>query len=378
MAIYLDNASTTPLAKEVLDEMMPYLRSEYGNPSSIHSRGRKTRNAIEQARKKVAHYLNASPSEIFFTSGGTETNNQALRCAVRDMGVRHIVTSEIEHHCILHSLEDAKRMGARTHFVRLGAKGHVELQHLDETLSGLEGLTLVSLMHANNEIGNLLDLSEAGAICKKHKAIFHSDTVQTVGHYKIDLQKIPVDMISGSAHKMHGPKGVGFAYFRNSVNIKPMLYGGSQERNMRAGTENVYGIVGLGKAMEIAYENLEEDSAYIQSLKTAMIRRIRQEFPDALFNGDAEGRSLYTVLNVAFPPGEKSGMLLFNLDVAGVCASSGSACNSGSDEESHVLAVIGADRRRPSIRFSFSKYNTADEIDAVMEKLKTLVPASVS
>jgi cysteine desulfurase len=373
--IYLDNAATTPLAEEVLEAMLPYMREEYGNPSSIHQKGRATRNAIEQARKVIASQLNASPSEIFFTSGGTETNNFAIKCTVRDHAINHVITSKIEHHCVLHTVEDLEKRGTQVHWVKLTDHGHVDLEHLDQLLAEIGEKTLVSLMHANNEIGNLLDLDRAGEICKKHDAIFHSDSVQSMCHYEIDVQKTWVHMLSGSAHKFHGPKGTGFIYLRGGHNLEPFIHGGSQERNMRAGTESVHGIVGLGKAFELAYANLEADRAHMQGLKDHMISRFRDTIEGVDFNGDYEGANLFTVLSVSFPPNDRSEMMLFNMDIEGICVSSGSACSSGSESNSHVLTEIGADLTRPAVRFSFSKHNTKEEINEVVDKVLSLISA---
>ncbi len=370
--IYLDSAANTKLDEEVFEAMTPFLKEKYGNPSSIHAVGREMRTAIEKTRKTIANKLNASPSEIFFTSGGTESNNTAIKCSVRDLGVKHIISSKIEHHCVLHSVEDMAKQGVEVSYVDLTEKGHIDLNHLETLLNTSSQKTLVTLMHANNELGNLLDIKKVGELCKEHDAYFHSDTVQTFAHYPIDLQDIHVHFISGAAHKFHGPNGIGFLYVNGDININCYISGGAQERNMRAGTENTIGIVGLGRATELAYEHLEHESKKIQELKTYMANKLSEEIQDVQFNGDYSGESLYTVLNVSFPPNDKSSMLLFNLDISGICASGGSACTSGSDIGSHVLRNIGADMNRPSIRFSFSKYNTKEEIDTVVAKLKEL------
>ena len=375
MRIYLDNAATTPLDKEVLQAMLPFMESMYGNPSAIHHFGRETRAAIEKARKMVAKLLNAQPGEIFFTSGGTESNNTALRCGVEAQGTKTIITSPIEHHCVLHTVEALEKSGrVQVKYVKVDAQGHFDLEHLEQLLQTSEGPVLVSLMHANNEIGTLQDMERIAELCKQHNAWFHSDTVQTVAHYAFDLKATPVHFISGAAHKFNGPKGIGFLYVNHSLKIDPLIYGGAQERNMRAGTENVYGIVGLAKAMELAYENLEERMIYIGGLKHYLLNKLRDTFQDVTVNGD-ETDSLYTVLNVGFPLNDQTSMLLFHLDVAGVCASSGSACSSGSNKNSHVLEAIHADPNRVAIRFSFSHNNAKEELDALVEKLKTWVPA---
>ena len=371
MKVYLDNAATTPLDKEVLDAMLPVMENQFGNPSSIHAFGRQTRALIENSRKSVAKFLNASPSEIFFTSGGTEADNMAIFGAVNDLACVHAITTKIEHHAVLHTLEALEKQGKiKLSYVNLLPNANVDLQHLEELLKS-NGKTLVSLMHANNEIGNLLPMQEVGELCKKYDAVFHSDTVQTMGHYAIDLQKVHIHFLTCGAHKFHGPKGVGFIYVNGNVKVHPYIHGGSQERNMRGGTENLYGIVGLEKALEIAYRDLEAHQKHIQEIKSYMIEQLKVAIPSVSFNGTSgESNSLYTVLSVCFPEHENAEMLLFNLDIAGIAASGGSACTSGSNQGSHVLSNIGCDMNRPSIRFSFSKYNTKAEIDYTVEKLK--------
>lgn len=372
MKVYLDNAATTALDKDVLDAMMPYMTEHFGNPSSIHSYGRKTRSAIEGARKSVAKILNVSPSEIFFTSGGTEADNMAIRCSIHDLGVKHAITSKIEHHAVLHTLEKlAADNVIKLSFVDLNSQGEVDLNHLEQLLKENDR-TFVSLMHANNEIGNLLPLKKVGELCETYHAIFHSDTVQTIGHYPMDLQKINVHFITCAAHKFHGPKGVGFLYVSGNVKINPLIYGGSQERNMRGGTENLYGIVGLARALENATKEMDAHQKHIEGLKNYMIEQLKAAIPEIEFNGKCQENCLYTVLSVRFPHTENAEMLLFNLDIAGIAASGGSACTSGSDVGSHVLHGMGADVTRPSVRFSFSKYNTKEEIDYTVLKLKEL------
>lgn len=372
--IYFDNAATTALDKDVLAAMLPYLTDHFGNPSSIYSYGRESRLAVETARKTVARILNANPGEIFFTSGGTESDNMAIASAIHDLGCRHIITSPIEHHAVLHAVEHFDRDDVvSSSFVKVLPDGHVDLNDLEEQLAAEPKRCLVSLMHANNEIGNLLDIYKAGEICKKYNAIFHSDTVQTVGHYKIDLRSKPVHFATGAGHKFHGPKGVGILYINDNIKVKPMIHGGGQERNMRAGTENTYGIVGFAKALELADASLEKDSAYIQSLKTYMIEQLRQEIRGVQFNGDYNGQSLYTVLNASFPKTERSEMVLFNLDMQGICVSGGSACSSGADVGSHVIRAINNNPNLVPVRFSFSKHNTKEEIDQVISKLKELL-----
>jgi cysteine desulfurase len=372
--IYLDNAATTSLDPQVLEAMMPYLTEKFGNPSSIYSYGRESRLAIENARKSVAKILNAHPAEIFFTSGGTESTNTAINAAINDLGCTHIITSPIEHHATSHTVEHFRNNGEiRLSFVKLLPDGHIDLQDLENLLKENEEKCLVTLMHANNEIGNILDLHAAGAICKKYAAIFHSDTVQTVGHFPIDLRNTPVHFITGAGHKFHGPKGVGILYINENVKIKPYLHGGGQERNMRAGTENLYGIVGFAKALEIATANYEKDSDYIRSLKMYMMEELPKKVKGISFNGDPSGKSLYTVLNVSFPKTEKSEMILFNLDINNICASGGSACTSGADLGSHVIRAINNNPNQVAVRFSFCKHNTKEEIDQVIEKLKEMI-----
>ncbi len=373
MKVYLDNAATTALDKEVLEAMLPIMVEHYGNPSSIHAFGRQTRAAIEQARKTVARLLNCSPAEIFFTSGGTEADNMAIRCSIENLGIKHAITSAIEHHAVLHTLEELAAKGIiKLSKVNLIDNGHIDLAHLDELLKTNER-SFVSLMHANNEIGNILPIMEVGVICQKYNAVFHSDTVQTVGHYPIDTKEINIQFLNCGAHKFHGPKGVGFIYISNDIQIAPMITGGSQERNMRGGTENVTGIIGLAKAMEISYRELAQHTEYILGLKNYMIQVLEQNIAGVTFNGDVKGNSLYTVLNVSLPPNENAEMLIFNLDINGIAASAGSACSSGSETGSHVLRAIGTDMSRPSVRFSFSKFNTKEEIDYTVSKLKALV-----
>lgn len=372
--IYFDNAATTSLHPEVLDAMMPYLTEKFGNPSSIYSYGRETRMAIENARKSVAKILNAHPSEIFFTSGGTESSNTAINAAVRDLGCRHIISSPIEHHATLHTVENLQKTGeAEVSYVKVLSNGHIDMDDFENLLSQSKQKCLVSLIHANNEIGNMLDINAVGNLCKKYNAIFHSDTVQTVGHFPFDLQNTPVHFITGAAHKFHGPKGIGILYINENIKIKPFVHGGGQERNMRAGTENLYGIVGFAKALEIATANYEVDKAKIQSLKNYMMEALKRNIPSVSFNGDPAGNSLYTVLSVSFPKSEKSEMLLFNLDIHNICASGGSACTSGADTGSHVIRAINNNSEKVTVRFSFSKYNTEKEIDYVVKNLRELI-----
>jgi cysteine desulfurase len=372
--IYLDNAATTSLDPEVLEAMMPYLTKHFGNPSSIYSYGRESRMAIENSRKSVAKLLNAHPAEIFFTSGGTESSNMAITASVRDLGCKHIISSPIEHHATSHTVEYLYQNGeAALSYVKLMPNGHIDLADLETLLAESEEKCLVTLMHANNEIGNMLDIHAVGELCKKYNAIFHSDTVQTVGHFPFNLRNTPVHFITGAGHKFHGPKGVGMLYINENVKIKPFVHGGSQERNMRAGTENLYGIVGFAKALELATTNYENDSNYITELKHYMMNQLNKNIKGISFNGDPTGKSLYAVLSVSFPKTEKSEMILFNLDINNICASGGSACTSGADQGSHVIRAINNNPNQVTVRFSFSKHNTKEEIDAVVEKLKELI-----
>jgi cysteine desulfurase len=372
MKVYFDSAATTMLDPQVIDEMIQYMGDEYGNPSSTHAFGRKTRVAIDLARKRVAAHINAEPSEIVFTSGGTEADNMAILCSINDLGIKHAITSAIEHHAVLYPLEQLAREGRiKLSIVRVLSNGHIDLDHLRQLLETNER-SFVSLMHANNEIGNLLPLNEVAALCEEFNAVLHSDTVQTIAHYKLDVRSLNVHFITCAAHKFHGPKGVGFLYVSNKIKVNPLIRGGAQERSMRAGTENVYGIMGLAKALDLAYANIDQDVSYIRDLKFYMIKKLRETFSEVQFNGDAEGESLYTVLNVCLPETDKKEMLLFNLDIEGVAVSGGSACSSGSNIGSHVLTAIGSNPNRPSIRFSFSRNNNKEEIDYAVSKLKSI------
>ena len=372
--IYFDNAATTALAPEVLEAMMPYLTEKFGNPSSIYSYGRETRLAIEQARKSVAKNLGTKPAEIFFTSGGTESSNTILNAAINDLGCKHLISSPIEHHATLHTVTHlAKQHQVRLSFVQVLPTGHIDMAHLASLLQGSTEKTIVSIMHANNEIGNMIDMEAVGNLCRQHNAYFHSDTVQTVGHFPFELSKLPVDFITGAGHKFHGPKGVGILYINENVKISPLVHGGSQERNMRAGTENLYGIVGFAKALEIATEKHQEDSNYIQSLKKYLHDQLVEKVPGVSFNGDPFGNSLYTLLSVNFPKNEKTEMILFNLDMHHICASGGSACSSGAQQGSHVINALNKGSEIVTIRFSFSKHNTKEEIDQVVAALLTMM-----
>ena len=376
--VYFDSAATTQMRPEVIAKMAQVMQDCYGNASSSHSFGRSAKSLIENARKTVAKQLNVSASEIVFTSGGTEADNLALRSAVRDLSVKHIVTSRIEHHAVLYTINQLEiEYGITVSYVDLDEKGHINYEHLESLLQN-ENKTLVSLMHVNNEIGNILDIKRVGDLCKANNALFHSDTVQSVGHYKLDLQDINIDFMAVSAHKFHGPKGVGFSFIRKHSGLKPLIFGGEQERGHRAGTESVHNIVGLEEALKLSYNNLESEREYVTDLKHYFIERLSKEFPEVTFNGSSADfeNSSYTVLNVCLPIAPEKGMiLLFQLDLKGIACSKGSACQSGSSKGSHVLTQIlnEEDLQKPSIRFSFSKYNSKEEIDYVISVLKEFI-----
>lgn len=377
MRVYLDNAATTPLDPAVLKEMYTVMESTYGNPSSIHGHGREARTLIERSRKTIANLLHTSPAEIFFTSSGTEADNTAIRCGMIDHNIKHAITSHLEHHAVIHTMEALEKAGLiKLSFVDVDGKGNVDYDHL-ETLLKDNNRSFVSLMHANNEIGTLSDMERVGDLCEAYNAIYHCDTVQTMGHYRHDLSKLKTHFLVCAGHKLHGPKGVGFLNVNHRIKIKPLIYGGAQERNMRGGTENIYGIVGLARALEIAYAEMDQHQQYIQGLKSYMMAQLIEKVPGISFNGETDpAKSLYTVLNVSFPEMEMADMLLFNLDIAGVSASGGSACSSGTDIGSHVLGAIGANPSRPSVRFSFSKYTTKEEIDYTVTKVRELCMVS--
>lgn len=378
MRVYFDNAATTPLDPDVMKEMYKVMESQFGNPSSIHAHGREARTLIERSRKTIAGLLHTSPAEIFFTSSGTEADNTAIRCGIIDHKITHAITSPTEHHAVLHTLEAMEKSGIiKLSLVNINSKGVIDYDHL-ETLLKENERSFVSLMHANNEIGTLSDMERIGDLCETYNAIYHCDTVQTMGHYQHDLSKLKAHFVVCAGHKLHGPKGVGFLHINHKIKIKPFIYGGAQERNMRGGTENIYGIVGLAKALELAYDEMEQHQNHIQGLKSYMMEQLIANVPGVSFNGETNPeKSLYTVLNVAFPEMEMSDMLLFNLDIAGISASGGSACSSGSDIGSHVLTAIGASSSRPSVRFSFSKYNTKEEVDFVVAKVRELCAVNV-
>ena len=374
MKVYLDNAATTPIAPEIIEMMSQMMKTHFANPSSVHSFGRESKIIVESARKRIAKLLNTSPGSIFFTSGGTEADNMAIKCAIHDHKITHAITSKISHQAVLYPLQDLAKEGViKLSYIDIDKDGAVSLSHLKELLKD-NSRTFVSIMHANNEIGTLEDLKQIGEICKEYNAIFHSDTVQTIGHYTFNMQDLNVDLMAASAHKFHGPKGVGFIYISENIKIKPLIRGGGQERNMRAGTENIYGIAALAMAMEMAYEHLEDEVKYIKGLKKYMIEKLQTEMEDVQFYGkctDIEN-SLYTVLSCHFPETDIAEMLLFNLDILGVACSGGSACASGGSKGSHVLTEIAPNSKRPGIRFSFSKFNTKEDIDYTVAKLKEL------
>lgn len=378
--IYFDNAATTNIRPEVVDAMSDVLKENFGNPSSTHSYGRSSKSIIEESRKSIATHFNALPSEIVFTSGGTEADNLALRSAVRDLGIDHIITSRIEHHAVLHTAEQLQsEYDIQISYVDLDDRGGVNLGNL-ETLLSKSDKTLVSLMHVNNEIGNLLDIQAVADLCAEYGALFHSDCVQSVGHFPIDVTKTPIHFFASSAHKFHGPKGVGFAYIRKDSGLKPLIFGGEQERGYRAGTESTHNIVGLERSLKMAYDHLSSEREYISNLKARFVKKIKEAIPGVAFNGFSEDleKSTYTLISLRLPiPPEKSGMLLFQLDLKGIACSKGSACQSGSTQSSHVLSEILSEEelQKPSLRFSFSLFNTEDEVDYVVETLSELVNA---
>ncbi len=374
--VYLDNAATTQVRDEVISRMQEALAVHYGNPSSTHSFGRSAKTAVEQARKTIAKTLNAQPSEIIFTSGGTEADNMILRCAVRDLGVQTIITSKIEHHAVLHTVEELeKEYGTAVWYVDLDESGTPKMDHLENLLQKDGSKKLVSLMHVNNEIGNITDIAAIGKLCQQHGALFHSDTVQSIGHYAWDVQAVHIDFMTAAAHKFHGPNGIGFAFIRKNSGLKPLIVGGAQERGFRAGTEPFHNIVGLEEAFVKAYEHLEEETRTVKELKKYFVEKAQQEIPGVHFNGlsgDLE-KSTYTLANVRLPFDKQKGlMLLFHLDMKGIACSKGSACQSGSDQGSHVLAEILSPEEmdKPSLRFSFSMYNTKEELDYTVQVLK--------
>ncbi len=376
--VYLDNAATTQLRPEVVERMTQVLKDNYGNASSTHSFGRSSKSLLEQCRKNIASYFNISASEIVFTSGGTEADNLALRSAVRDLGVTEIITSRIEHHAVLHTAEQLqKEYNVKLKFVNLDDCGNIDFSHLEDLLKS-SNKPVVSLMHINNEVGNILDIERASNLCKTYNALFHTDTVQSVGHYKIDLKVIPIDFLAASAHKFHGPKGVGFCFVRKESGLKPLIFGGEQERGYRAGTESIHNIIGMDEALKMAYSNLETEREYVSGLKHYFIQQLKEHLQGVTFNGGCEekNKSTYTLVNVSLPIApEKAPMLQFQLDLKGIACSKGSACQSGSNQQSHVLSAILNDEKlkKPSVRFSFSIFNTKEQLDYVISVLKDFV-----
>ena len=377
-SVYFDNAATTPISAEVIDVISEIMKNNFGNPSSSHSFGRSSKVLLEKSRKTIASYLNVSASEIIFTSGGTEADNLVLNSAVKDLDVTHIIISKIEHHAVLHTVEKLQRdFNIKVSYVKLDEFGNIDFKHLENLLQ-IKAKTLVSLMHVNNEIGNILDIKRVADLCKLNNALFHSDAVQSVGHYKMDLQDIPVDFLAASAHKFYGPKGVGFAFVRKNSGLRPLITGGEQERGLRAGTESIHNIVGMEVALKNAYDNLNKETGYVKELKQYFIDGIKKAIPEVKFNGGSYSlvKSTYTLVNICLPIAlEKSAMLLFQLDLKGIACSKGSACQSGSSQNSHVLTEIlnDDDLQKPSIRFSFSIYNTKEEIDYVIGVLKEFI-----
>ena len=377
-SVYFDNAATTPISAEVIDVISEIMKNNFGNPSSSHSFGRSSKVLLEKSRKTIASYLNVSASEIIFTSGGTEADNLVLNSAVKDLDVTHIIISKIEHHAVLHTVEKLQRdFNIKVSYVKLDEFGNIDFKHLENLLQ-IKAKTLVSLMHVNNEIGNILDIKRVADLCKLNNALFHSDAVQSVGHYKMDLQDIPVDFLAASAHKFYGPKGVGFAFVRKNSGLRPLITGGEQERGLRAGTESIHNIVGMEVALKNAYDNLDKETGYVKELKQYFIDGIKKAIPEVKFNGGSYSlvKSTYTLVNICLPIAlEKSAMLLFQLDLKGIACSKGSACQSGSSEGSHVLSEIQDDSHKifPSVRFSFSHNNKKEEVDYLIETLKEFI-----
>jgi cysteine desulfurase len=378
--VYLDNAATTPLDERVVSAMADTMNTDLGNPSAAHVLGRKAKAILESSRRSIASLINAEPKEIIFTSGGTEADNMTIQSAVRDLGVRHIITAVTEHKAVLYSAElMAKKYGATIHYVNLDPDGRPNYEHLEKLASDHQG-ALITLMHANNEIGTMIDLERVGDIAKKNDCLFHSDTVQTLGHFAVDVKKVGADFIACSAHKFNGPKGVGFLYLNSELSIDPMMVGGGQESGRRAGTENLVSIVGLTKAMEVAHQDMDEEIYYIRGLKHRMRQLLEESIPGVEFNGDlSDEGSLYTVLNVSLPPTDFNELLLQKLDMEGVCCSGGSACNSGANIGSHVLNALGHPTDRQAIRFSFSRFTSEEDVDYAVEKLKKVmeVPGNI-
>lgn len=371
MKVYFDNAATTQLDSSVIKVMTDVLTNNYANPSSTHEGGRQSKTIIENARKKISSFLNTSPGNIFFTSGGTEADNMAIKCGILDNKIKHAVTSKLSHHAVLYPLEDLEKKGLITlSYVDFDSNGYIDTKHLEKLLSN-NSRTFVSIMHANNEIATIQPINKIGDICKNYNAIFHSDTVQTIGHYDFDMQDLNIDFLVASAHKFHGPKGIGFIYISENITINPFILGGSQERNMRAGTENIHSIAGLVKALELSYEFMDRDIIYIKSLKNYMINQLKEKIPGISFIGDSNNieKSLFKILSVSFPQNAISEMLLFQLDIMGISCSGGSACSSGSEQGSHVISSLLPDNINTVVRFSFSKFNTIEEVNYTIKKL---------
>ncbi|MBH45210.1 MAG: cysteine desulfurase [Flavobacteriaceae bacterium] len=375
MKVYFDNAATTPVRSEVIQSITQSMYSTYGNPSSTHAYGRSAKSALETARKSIAKQMNCAPQEIIFTSGGTESDNMILRCAVKDLNLKTIISSKIEHHAVLHTLDELEDNGVKVEYLALDKYGSPKLDDLKRLLQKDDSIKLVSLMHVNNEIGNLLDLDQVGELCKAHGAFFHTDAVQGVGHFSFDLKSQPIDFLTAAAHKFHGPKGIGFAYIKKNSGMNSFIVGGPQERGLRAGTESLHNIVGMQKAIEIAYEKLEEERQFILDLKKYFIEKLKGLFPEVHFNGLSESleKSTYTLVNVALPiDSSKAALLSFHMDLKGIACSKGSACQSGSVADSHVLSVLQRPedvKKLPSLRFSFSSFNTKAEVDYVTKTL---------
>ena len=378
-SIYLDNAATTPVLKEVVDIITQTLSYSFGNPSSIHSQGRKAKSIIENTRKSIAKELGAESKEIIFTSGGTEGDNMILQGAVHGLGIETIITSEIEHHAVLHSVENLEKKAAVTvQYVKVLPDGFPDIDDLERLLQNDNTKKLVSLIHVNNELGTIIDLETIGNLCRKNNALFHSDTVQSIGHYRFNLQELPIDFLVAAAHKFHGPKGIGFVFIRKETGLKSLLFGGGQERGLRAGTESVHNIVGLGEAFSHAYTNLDDDQSQITDLKSYCIEQLSSKIPDLSFNGccDDLTKSTYTILNVRIPMSlDKANLLGFTLDLKGICCSKGSACQAGSETGSHVLNHMLSEKQlqSPSIRLSFSKFNTKKDIDHLVNVLEEYI-----
>ena len=383
MQVYFDNAATTPIRPEVIEVMHEALQQTFGNPSSTHGFGRTARTQIETARKSIAAHFNAQPQEIIFTSGGTESDNMLLRCAVEDLGVETIISSKIEHHAITHALDFLETKGCKIVYIPVDQNGQLDYTMLDKALASDDSKKLVTLMHINNEIGTILDLARVAESCQKYHALFHTDAVQGVGHYDIDLSKIKIDFLSAAAHKFHGPKGVGFSFVRKNSGLNPFILGGGQERGLRAGTESVHNIVGMAKALELSYANLATEKEYILSLKQHLIQGLQSIFSSLHLNGCCGdlSQSTYTLVNVCLPvPAEKAGLLDFHLDLKGIACSKGSACQAGSNIGSHVLEEVVPKelKSHPSIRFSFSRYNTKEEVDYLLDVLAEFSANSIA